>query len=267
MYSITTKILDNYILHNLGDMICSYACHTVDLSYSSKNYNIYISDNTLKNIINKTIIQHYDFNTCDVSLYIKYGTYINITFCGLSTGIKYIQTDYIIGLINGTLHFAHQSKLQYIPKNIDTRGVTNMSMLFIHATFFNCDLNRWDTSHVTDMSDMFNGALSFNGNIDKFNTLNVVNMACMFYNAHCFNRNIDGWNIKNVNNMRNMFTNSYRFNCMYPNGNLNNWDISRVIYKEGMFRNVDKMIINSISSWNINYVDVGLYDLSYVYVD
>ena len=41
-------------------------------------------------------------------------------------------------------------------------------MLFMHATIFNCDLNRWDTTHVTNMSDMFNGATLFNSNIDKY---------------------------------------------------------------------------------------------------
>jgi len=104
MYSLTTKILNNYILHNLSDTVCSYACHTIDLSYDGGFYNIYIAENTLKNVINKLVYQTMFHNAQDATLYIKFGTYIKITFCGLSTGIKHIQTDYIIGLKKGTIY-------------------------------------------------------------------------------------------------------------------------------------------------------------------
>ena len=52
--------------------------------------------------------------------------------------------------------------------NWDTSEVTNMRVMFSHATNFNQPIENWDVSKVTDMSFMFKGAESFNQAIDNW---------------------------------------------------------------------------------------------------
>lgn len=243
LLNVTIKILNNYIIHNLGNAICSYLTHIIHFSYVEKPYNILISTNN--NIINNTTnITKHTFIKQHTQLYIKYGTYIEISFNDIVTDIQYIHTDYIIGLMNDKHHFMYQFKLHKLPKNIDTQKVNNMSKMFAHALSFNSNLNRWDTSHVSNMSGMFNGARSFNSGIDKFNTSNVTDMSCMFDCAYNFNQNISSWDTKNVQFMHYMFWGAYRFNCMFPDGDLTKWNISNVVCNKSMFAKThDKLVI------------------------
>ena len=87
------------------------------------------------------------------------------------------------------------------------------------------DITDWDVSNVTNMSMMFAGASYFNQNIGKWAVRNVEDMSYMFANtptddAHLgeedlpypqflhdmkFNKDINDWDVSNVKNAEGMF--------------------------------------------------------------
>lgn len=62
----------------------------------------------------------------------------------------------------------------------DTSRVTNMSQLFLDATYFDHDISKWDVSSVTSMKDTFYFSTSLNGDIGQWDVSKVISMKGMF---------------------------------------------------------------------------------------
>jgi len=259
------NVLDNYTISSLNKLICSHITQKTTLTFAdTDNAHILISTNTINNILNKYTMSYQTtcngiivlFENKQANIYTKYGTNIDISCKGLYTSLEYIETDIYIVLSKGTMHFAYQSNLLRLPKNIDIKKVYNMSKMFLNAKLFNCDLN-WDVKHVIDMSEMFYGATSFNGNISNWNVCNVKNMFRMFYEAKNFNGNISKWRVDNVKQMEYMFYYARSFNCMYPYGNLNSWNTKKA-KKTNMFLFAQLQISECINKWTDNLSTIGI---------
>ena len=124
-----------------------------------------------------------------------------------------------------------------------TSNVTDMSKMFLNATFFNQNIESWDTTNVTSMASMFNGANSFNRNIGSWRTSNVKNMNRMFNFAYKFNQDITDWDTSNVSDTRWMFGYSVSFNQ-----DVGNWNTSRFFNMNYMFYKTLKFN-QDISGW------------------
>ena len=74
-------------------------------------------------------------------------------------------------------------------------GVTDMSQMFLRATFFLGDISKWDVSGAKDMSGMFNQAALFNGELSKWDVSSVIDMIDMFSQAPSFNTDISKWDV------------------------------------------------------------------------
>ena len=137
--------------------------------------------------------------------------------------------------------------------NLDTKGVTNMSSLFIgcDSLFFLSDISKWDTESVTDMSSMFYLCKSLKSlpDISKWNTSNVTNMSNMFSYCISLSRlpNISKWNTEKVTNMSSLFNNCIEL-IKLPD--ISRWDTSKVSNMSFMFNNCVKLVIfPNISNW------------------
>ena len=97
--------------------------------------------------------------------------------------------------------------------DIDTSLITDMKYLFANSKRENFDgIDNWDTSNVTDMSEMFMGASYFNSNINNWNVSKVTNMSGMFSSAKKFNQPLNDWDVSNVKDMEFMFSEAESFN-------------------------------------------------------
>ena len=144
---------------------------------------------------------------------------------------------------------------------IDTSEITDMSYLFenikkIHD--LNFDVSNWDVSKVTNMDSMFAGCIKFDGDLSYWNVSNVETMSSMFVKCRNFiGKGLENWDVSNVTNMEFMFSEcedfegksienwdvsnveniSYMFDyCTSLNCNLNNWNVSKVKKKTGVFQ-------------------------------
>ena len=110
----------------------------------------------------------------------------------------------------------------------DVSNVTNMKAMFFDASSFNQDISGWDVSKVTNMQLMFYEVNSFNGDISGWKVGSVTDMSQMFNGCNVFNSNISGWDVSNVTDMRYMFSHTYAFNQ-----NLSGWVVGKVTNKTG----------------------------------
>ncbi|WP_297244766.1 BspA family leucine-rich repeat surface protein [uncultured Brachyspira sp.] len=133
--------------------------------------------------------------------------------------------------------------------NWNVSKVTNMSGMFSSAKKFNQPLNDWDVSNVKDMEFMFSEAESFNMPIDKWNTSKVFTMSCMFYKAVNFNQTLNDWDISKVENISNMFE-----GCKSFNQDLDKWDTSNVKSMNSMFWKA-KSFNKPLDKWNVSNVN------------
>ena len=153
---------------------------------------------------------------------------------------------------------------------IDTSLITDMSDLFTDSIFENLvfDVSNWDVSKVTNMDSMFVGCIKFDGDLSDWNVSNVETMSNMFVKCRNFTgKGLENWDVSNVTNMEFMFSEcedfegksienwdvsnveniSYMFDyCTSLNCNLNNWNVSKVKKKSGVFQGT-KGIKNKVS--------------------
>ena len=143
---------------------------------------------------------------------------------------------------------------------IDTSLITDMSDLFIDSIFENLvfDVSKWDVSNVTNMDFMFCGCIKFDGDLSDWDVSNVKTMEEMFCKCRNFTgKGLENWDVSNVKTMSSMFSEcedfegksienwdvsnveniSYMFDyCTSLNCNLNNWNVSKVKKKSGVFQ-------------------------------
>jgi surface protein len=159
--------------------------------------------------------------------------------------------------------------------NWNTARVTNMGSMFQNQLRFNQNIGSWDVSNVTTLSSMFSIAYatttpwqtmsgSFNNggspSIGNWNTGRVTNMSIVFSGQYSFDQNIGNWDTSKVTTFANMFTvanptptftaSLHKFN----NGNsplINNWDPSKGIFFQGMFRDAGNFN-QPIGGWNVS---------------
>ena len=117
--------------------------------------------------------------------------------------------------------------------NWDVSKVTNMDSMFAGCIKFDCDLSNWDVSNVKTMSNMFVICRSFTGKgLENWDVSNVTNMEFMFSECEDFEgKSIENWDVSNVENIMYMFDYCTSLNC-----NLNNWNVSKVKKKTGVFQ-------------------------------
>lgn len=87
----------------------------------------------------------------------------------------------------------------------NTSQVTDMSMLFHNAQFFNDAIGAWDTSSVTTMFGMFSGATEFNQPLYDWDVSGVMHMVGMFAHAESFDRPLGAWDVSRVMSLDSMF--------------------------------------------------------------
>lgn len=90
--------------------------------------------------------------------------------------------------------------------DIDTSNITNMSELFRNSKRKNFEgIETWNTSKVTDMSLMFNNAQYFNCDLNSWNTQSLKKINYMFLGASNFNKYPNKWNLDNVKEAYDVF--------------------------------------------------------------
>ena len=135
---------------------------------------------------------------------------------------------------------------------IDTSLITDMSDLFTDSIFENLvfDVSNWDVSKVTNMDSMFNGCIKFDGNLSNWNVSNVENMESMFAKCRSFTgKGLENWDVSNVKNMDTMFG-----QCdVFEGKSIENWDVSNVENISYMFWCCDSLNCN-LNNWNVSKV-------------
>ena len=90
--------------------------------------------------------------------------------------------------------------------DIDTSNIANMTELFRNSKRKNFEgIETWNTSKVTDMSLMFNNAQYFNHDLNSWNTENLKKINYMFLGASNFNKYPDKWNLDNIKEAYDVF--------------------------------------------------------------
>ena len=90
--------------------------------------------------------------------------------------------------------------------DIDTSNIANMTELFRNSKRKNFEgIETWNTSKVTDMSLMFNNAQYFNHDLNSWNTENLKKINYMFLGASNFNKYPDKWNLNNIKEAYDVF--------------------------------------------------------------
>ena len=130
----------------------------------------------------------------------------------------------------------------------DVSSVTDMSDMFVEATYFIRDISNWDVSNVTNMSGMFFFAESFNQDISAWDVSNVTDMEAMFAYAASFNQDIGDWDVSSVTDMINMFEQADSFNQ-----DIGGWDVSSVTDMSGMFYSAESFN-QDIGDWDVSSV-------------
>ena len=126
----------------------------------------------------------------------------------------------------------------------DVSNVTNMDFMFCGCIKFDGDLSDWDVSNVKTMEEMFNKCRNFTGKgLENWDVSNVKNMSSMFSECESFEgKSIENWDVSNVENISYMFDYCTSLNC-----NLNNWNVSKVKKKTGVFQGTKG--IKNKTSW------------------
>ncbi|WP_157142764.1 BspA family leucine-rich repeat surface protein [Brachyspira pilosicoli] len=90
--------------------------------------------------------------------------------------------------------------------DIDTSNIANMTELFRNSKRKNFEgIETWNTSKVTDMSLMFNNAQYFNHDLNSWNTENLKKINYMFLGASNFNKYPDKWNLDHIKEAYDVF--------------------------------------------------------------
>ena len=153
----------------------------------------------------------------------------------------------------------------YIPENLVTSKVTDMSYLFQEKTIYNTGILReWDVSNVENFEGMFKGIRPLYTNypydqlfVDTWDTSSAINMNSMFEDTRDIGVyevglgyksfvGIENWDVSNVEQMMYMFSSS-SFN--QPIGN---WDVGNVWNMNGMFN--DSQFNQPIGDWDVSNV-------------
>jgi len=180
-----------------------------------------------------------------------------INIRGIFPFIGYNSKDKILDVMQwGNIAWKSMNSAFYGARNLqisatdspDLSNVTNMSQMFMGASFFNSDISNWNVSNVTNMSQMFYEASSFNQDLSSWNVSNITDMSRMFYEASSFNQDLSSWNVSNITDMSRMFVSAYAFNQ-----DLSSWNVSNVTDMSSMFSGTDAFNQN-IGSWNVSNV-------------
>ena len=119
--------------------------------------------------------------------------------------------------------------------NFNTSKVTNMEFMFSQCFELKyLDLTNFNTSNVTSMYGMFNKCYKLKEikGINNFNTSKVTNMKVMFNECkELVFIDLSNFNTSNVTNMEFMF---YACNKLQQIKGIDNFNISKVIYKDKM---------------------------------
>ena len=135
---------------------------------------------------------------------------------------------------------------------IDTSLITDMSNLFTDSIFENLvfDVSEWDVSNVTNMEAMFLGCIKFDGDLSDWNVSNVETMEEMFSKCRSFTgKGLENWDVSNVKTMEAMFS-----HCdVFEGKSIENWDVSNVESIGYMFWCCDSLNCN-LNNWNVSKV-------------
>lgn len=143
-------------------------------------------------------------------------------------------------------------------KNLDTKGVTDMSYMFESYPGESLDVSGFDTSHVSSMVYMFKDCQELkNLDLSSFDTSAVKDMYGMFYGDYCLGSvYVSSFDTSNVENMGRMF--SY---CNVDTLDLSSFDTTHVESMLNMFADSTFGSLN-LSSFDFSNVDElrGIFD-------
>ena len=168
-------------------------------------------------------------------------------FCG-STQLLCVPSYLPSTVTNVRVMFQHATLFNQDIRIWDVRNVRNMYGMFLEARDFNQDIGGWNVGNVVSMGGMFSGASAFNQMIGGWDVGKVQDMYYMFAGASAFNQDIGGWKVGNVASMSGMFSGASAFNQM-----IGGWDVGKVQDMYFMFANASSFN-QDIGRWNVGNV-------------
>lgn len=151
----------------------------------------------------------------------------------------------VSNVTNIRIMFSHATSFNQDISGWDVSNVMNMEAVFQRAEAFNADIGRWDVSGASKMSSMFYGASAFDHDIGEWDVSGVTNMAYMFRGARAFDQDITSWDVSGVTNMFAMFSDANRFNH-----DISGWDVANVTDMTAMFSHA-YLFDQDIGGWDV----------------
>ena len=144
--------------------------------------------------------------------------------------------------------------------NLDTRHVTDMSMMFSGcAALPSLDLSAFNTANVENMKSMFENCAALTAlDVSGFDTANVTNMSAMFQGCAALKSlSLDAFNVSKVTNMSNMFRDCASLTAL----DLSAFNTASVTGMDYMFRGCAKLAKLDVSKFNTSKVS----DMKYLF--
>jgi len=215
---------------------------------------LYVNDNILE--IKKSTEEQYDNvkdTLTDINL-VSEDNSKNPIYMWFDNGIIYYYTQAETVYLNEDASYMFAGLAGIQNKNIqqfNTSKVKNMTGFLYLDCIYESDLVGVDTSNVTDMSYMFMGASFPDGKIGNIDTSNVTDMRGMFAIVFCDKLNLNNLNTQNVTDMSKMF-----MECEISILEIEQFDTSKVTNMNSMFAQINSDGIGTVDVSNFNTSNV-----------
>lgn len=149
-----------------------------------------------------------------------------------------------------SLFAGFQQVVSFVFENVDTRYVTDMTLLFDNCrSITNLEISNWDVSNVTNMSSMFNNCKSITSlNISNWDVSNVTNLNSFFRGCtNLQNVDIKNWNVDKLTNVSAMFADCSKI----TNIDLSGWNASNITTMSQMFYRCYELVSINLTGWNV----------------
>ncbi len=138
--------------------------------------------------------------------------------------------------------------------NYNTSNITNMYGTFSWTLLETINLESFNTTNVVSMQGMFGGSQVTSIDLSSFDTSNVTNMGAMFVASQATTLDLSDFDTNNVTDINHMFYNSTNLKTIYVS---DKFDISKVIYSEGMFKNCTNLMGGAGTVYDANNIYVA----------
>lgn len=131
----------------------------------------------------------------------------------------------------------------------DVSGIDRFSSVFAHCTSYTGKgLENWDVSKSDRFDETFQNCPLFNGDISGWDVSKSTTFLRIFSGASVFNQDISGWDVSNVENMGYMFENAKEFNQA-----IGGWITTKVTNMDATWNGALKFN-QDLSGWDVTNV-------------